>query len=163
LSLPVAGIPNGELNMLSEIGISTSKNYKDNGKLEIDEKKLTDAINNQFDEVKQLFLKTSSTKPDTPENIKQRRSELGIGDRLYEEIDAQMKKVTKKMGSATLLESIDDSVIGRQLKDINDQEKQWVRKLQDIENRYYKRFTAMEKAMQKLNSQGSWLAQQLGQ
>ncbi|EJW18404.1 flagellar capping protein [Paenibacillus alvei DSM 29] len=67
------------------------------------------------------------------------------------------------MGSATLLESIDDSVIGRQLKDINDQEKQWVRKLQDIENRYYKRFTAMEKAMQKLNSQGSWLAQQLGQ
>jgi flagellar hook-associated protein 2 len=163
LSLPVAGIPNGELNMLSQIGISTSKNYKDNGKLEIDEKKLTDAINNRFDEVKQLFLKTSSTKPDTPENIKQRRSELGIGDRLYEEIDAQMKKVTKKMGSAALLESIDDSVIGRQLKDINDQEKQWTRKLKDIENRYYKRFTAMEKAMQKLNSQGSWLAQQLGQ
>ncbi|WP_028543964.1 flagellar filament capping protein FliD [Paenibacillus taiwanensis] len=163
MSTPLDGVGKDDLKMLSQIGIKASSDYRNNGKLEIDEKKLTDAINNRFDEVKQLFLKTSTTKPDTPEGIKQRRAELGIGDRLYEEVDAIMKKVTKKMGSATSLESMDESMIGKQLKVINDQEKSWSRRLQDIETRYYKKFTAMEKAMQKLNSQGSWLAQQLGQ
>ena len=31
-----------------------------------------------------------------------------------------------------------------------------------VENRYWKQFTAMEKAIQQMNAQSAWLAQQFG-
>ncbi|MDK8181636.1 flagellar filament capping protein FliD [Paenibacillus sp. UMB4589-SE434] len=150
-----------ELRLLAQIGITAKSSYKENGKLQIDEKKLQDALNNRFDEVKQLFIKSSNTPADTPENIKKRRAEIGIADRLYEEINNKVNDFTKKIGSGSL-EAQDSSVLGSQLRDLNKEEKRMKSRLVDIENRYYKRFTAMEKALQKLNSQGSWLASQLG-
>lgn len=160
LNLPL-NVSGGQLNMLSQIGITVKSDYTQNGKLEIDEKKLTEAINTRFDEVKQLFTKTSATEPNTPENIKKRRQELGFAERIYEEVTSQLAKFTKKIGSGSI-EALDESVLGKQLKEIGTRQSDLERKLADIETRYYKKFTAMEKALQKLNSQGSWLASQLG-
>ncbi|MNJ48713.1 flagellar capping protein [compost metagenome] len=160
LNLPL-DVSGDQLKLLSQIGITVKSDYRENGKLEIDEAKLQDAINNRFDEVKQLFTKSSSTPTDTPENIQKRRQELGFADRIYEEITSQLTKFTKKIGSGSI-EAIDDSVLGKQLKEIRDRETDLERRLKDIEARYYKRFTAMEKAIQKLNSQSSWLGSQLG-
>lgn len=154
----------GSLNLLADIGIKVMDGYKNNGKLEIDEKKLNNALTNNFEEVKKLFTKTSSTEATTAKDLSTRRSEQGFAERLYEEIDSQMQKLMKKMGSSTgTAETIDQSVIGKQLKIFKEQEDRLTSRLTDIENRYYKRFTAMETAIQKLNSQGSWLSQQLGQ
>ncbi|MCT1403768.1 flagellar hook protein [Paenibacillus sp. LC231] len=161
LNLPLDTPSEDQLALLSQIGITVKSDYRENGKLEIDEAKLQDAINNRFDEVKQLFTQTSDTPADTPENIKKRRQELGFADRLYEEITAQLNKFTKKIGTGSI-ESIDDSVLGRELKQLGQKESDLERKLADIETRYYKKFAAMEQAIQKLNTQSSWLFSQLG-
>ncbi|MFE4573229.1 flagellar filament capping protein FliD [Paenibacillus chitinolyticus] len=154
-------VPNDQLQMLSQIGITVKKDYKEKGKLEIDEVKLQDAINNRFDEVKQLFLKSSDTKADTPENAKKRKQELGFADRLFEEINVQLDKFKKKIGSGSI-EAWDDSALGLQLKDLGTKETAMKRRLSDVENRYFKQFTAMEVALQKMSSQSSWLGSQLG-
>lgn len=150
-----------QLDMLSDIGIKVKSDWRENGKLEIDEAKLTEAINTRFDEVVQLFTKTSDTVADTPENAKKRRGELGFAERIYEEITKQLTSFTKKIGSGSI-EALDDSVLGKQLKELGNRESDLERKLEDIETRYYKRFSAMEQAIQKLNNQSSWLASQLG-
>ncbi|MEC0244671.1 flagellar filament capping protein FliD [Paenibacillus chitinolyticus] len=165
LNIPLEGItdpsdPNSQLRLLSQIGINVINDFRENGKLEIDEKKLQEAINTRFDEVKVLFTKSSDTPNDTPENMKKRTSELGFADRLYETIGAQLTKFTKKIGSGSI-EALDESVLGKQLKDFSKRESDLERKLLDVENRYYKKFGAMEKALQKLNSQGSWISSQL--
>ena len=157
----VKGLPS-DMNSLADIGITPVKNYKENGKLEIDEAKLNAAINSDIDRVMAIFTKSSTTEADTAENKATRRKEQGIADRFYEELDVQMKNITKVIGSGKSSEAVDDSVIGRQLKTINEQQSAWASRLEDIQARYYKRFTAMEVAMQKLNSQGNWLSQQLG-
>ncbi|MFC9778623.1 flagellar filament capping protein FliD [Paenibacillus chitinolyticus] len=165
LNIPLEGItdpadPKSQLRLLSQIGITVKNDFRENGKLEVDEAKLNDALNTRFKEVVQLFTKTSSTPSDTPENIKKRRSEMGIGDRLYEVMTSQLAKFTKKIGIGSN-ESLDDSVLGKQLKEMGTKETDLQRKLREIEDRYYKKFSAMEKALQKLNSQGSWIGSQL--
>ncbi|MBU5670955.1 flagellar filament capping protein FliD [Paenibacillus brevis] len=161
LNLPLDSSSGDQFKLLSQIGIKVKSDYRENGKLEIDEAKLQDAINNNFDEVKRLFTQTSNTSADTMENIKKRRQELGFADRIYEELTTQLNKFTKKIGSGSN-EALDDSVLGKQLKQLSDKESDWERKLKDIETRYYKRFSAMEQAIQKMNSQSSWLSSQLG-
>lgn len=148
-------VPKEQIQMLSNIGITVKSDYKENGKLQIDETKLQEAINTRFDEVKQLFVKSSD------EASPAGKSNLGIADRLYNVTNLQMEKFKKKMGSGSA-DALDDSTLGKQLKTLSDQESDWKRKLEDIETRYYKKFAAMEKALQKMNSQSSWLASQLG-
>lgn len=161
LNLPLSTTSDDQMKLLSQIGIKVKTDYRENGKLEIDEAKLQDAINNNFEEVKRLFTQSSDTPADTAENIRKRKQELGFADRLYEEITAQLSKFTQKIGSGSI-EALDDSVLGKQLKLLNDKQSDWERKLKDIETRYYKKFTAMEQAIQKMNSQSSWLSSQLG-
>lgn len=161
LNLPLDGSSGDQLKLLSQIGIKGKSDYRENGKLEIDEAKLQDAINNNFDEVKRLFTQVSDTPADSVENANKRRQELGFADRIYEELTIQLNNFTKKIGSGTV-ESADESILGKQLKQLSDKESDWERKLKDIETRYYKRFSAMEQAIQKMNSQSSWLSSQLG-
>lgn len=148
-------VPAGHIQMLSNIGITVKSDYRENGKLEIDETKLREAINTNFDEVKNLFVATSAEDPAPG------KSNIGIADRLYDIANKQMEAIKKKIGSGSV-ESLDESVIGKQLRMLNNQEATWKSKLIDIENRYYKKFAAMEQALEKLNSQSSWLASQLG-
>lgn len=148
-------VPTGQIQMLANIGITVMSDWRENGKLQIDETKLQEAVNTRFDEVKQLFVKTSD------EVSPAGKTNLGIADRLYEIANKQMEKFKKKIGSGSI-EALDDSVLGKQLKTLTTQEEDWKVKLQDIETRYYKRFAAMESALQKMNSQSSWLSSQLG-
>ncbi|MGV2644787.1 flagellar filament capping protein FliD, partial [Clostridium perfringens] len=92
---------------LSDIGIKVMSDPKQNGKLEIDEEKLKKALTTNPDAVKDLFTKPSDTVGDTPENKKQRLSELGFAERLYESINNQINKINKRIGMGSV-ESIDD-------------------------------------------------------
>jgi flagellar hook-associated protein 2 len=70
------------------------------------------------------------------------------------------------MGKSSTLRSTltfyNDKEMKKQIEDYNDKLKIMEEKLADIENRYYKQFTAMEKAMANMNSKSNSLAAMLG-
>src|SRR5699024_12505536 len=49
----------GAYNLLSQIGITTTSDYQDGGKLQIDEDKLKEALSNNGDDVYKLFVNNS--------------------------------------------------------------------------------------------------------
>lgn len=160
---PLAGVGKDDIKLLSDIGIKQSLDYKKNGKLEIDEAKLDEALNTKFDQVVTLFTKTSNTKADSAANTAIRRSEQGFAERVYEMATKRIDSIGKRIGSSSVsMESMDESLMGKELRALTRKESDIKGRLMDIENRYYKKFTAMEKSLQGLNNKGSWLSQQLG-
>ncbi|MFH5187554.1 flagellar filament capping protein FliD [Paenibacillus sp. TAB 01] len=139
-------------NTLSEIGITTGS-YYENGKLYIDETKLRQAISENGSAVMDLFTKTS-----TATDSSTKYAESGLAQRLYDQINSTMTKITDKAGSAASL--TDNSTLGKDLTQIGKDIIDWQARLKDIEDRYWAKFTAMETALSKANSQSSWLTQQ---
>lgn len=128
------------INTLYEMGITTSSKMSDNGKLEIDEDKLREAIEKDPDQVFKTFSE----------------SDAGIVQKLRKDIDKTVKLIEKKAGKA------DDSTnmsfqIGRQIDNTDDRIDLWKMKLENFEARYWKQFTAMETAINKANTQSSTL------
>jgi flagellar hook-associated protein 2 len=137
-------------NSLSSIGIS-SRSYQDKGKLYLDETKLREAIQADPDAVEKLFaqLGDASTGPS------------GIINRLSETLQNGIKELTNKAGY-TGNNQYDQSIIGKLLSDTQIDITLQTEKLQRKEAQYYRQFAAMEQAMARLNSQSSWLCQQMG-
>lgn len=133
---------------LSSMGISTSKDYREYGKLSFNESKLTAALEADNSKVKNLF----------------EQEKTGVFDKL----DAMMKKyvnpslaspglITREAGLAksnlTQLNSniySKRSALEKELKTLN-------RRLSEQQDRYYKRFTKMEKLIAQYQSQSSYL------
>ncbi|GAB6931751.1 flagellar hook-associated protein 2 [Calditerricola satsumensis] len=136
------------VNSLASIGIR-SLSYQDNGKLYVDEAKLRQAIETDIEAVKKLFQQNGATE-----------AEKGIAVRLYDRVAQAMKEVTRKAGSDPNV--LDSSVLGWQLRDLNARISAWEQKLIDIENKYYRQFTAMEQAISRYNMQAMFLAQRFG-
>lgn len=82
----------------------------------------------------------------------------GIGSQLYTSLQTAMKR-TETSRSLTFY---NDITLEEQVEDKNDEIDKWAQKLQDLEDKYYKQFAAMEKAMASLQSQQSYLAQLMG-
>lgn len=73
--------------------------------------------------------------------------------------------MTDKMSSTTLRSALtvyNDKEITKEITNYKEDLKKLEDKLQEMENRYYKQFAAMETAMAKMNSQSSALASMLG-
>lgn len=138
----------GQYNSLGEIGIKT-QSYTDNGKLYIDEDALRQALTKDPDGVKELFTNASNS-----------NDKKGISVKLYNISVNEIKYISDKAGSSSSFSSVDNSYIGKRLTQMNDEIEEWEERLNDIEDRYYKQFTAMETAINKMNSQSSWLSQQ---
>lgn len=143
---PVDGIPTGELNQLSQIGITTGS-YQTGGTLFIDEDDLRAAIEDKPDQVLQLFTHVVSNDGDT--------DEAGLGRRIYEQMNDGIKALQEKAGYAGSVDA--QSTLGKQIYDINDEIERSERRMQNIEDRYWKEFTAFEKAMDELNKQSEWI------
>ncbi|MBF7081971.1 flagellar filament capping protein FliD [Desulfallas sp. Bu1-1] len=137
---------------LSAIGITTTADYM-SGKLVIDENKLREAIEKDPQGILDLFTKN----PDTKEY-----SEMGIAMRLYEDVNYGMERLIDKAGNASDVKLVDNSFIGKEIKEIDERIDTWEDRLKQLEDRYYRQFTAMEKAIQQMNSQSMWLMQQFG-
>lgn len=154
LSLPLQGADTA-FDTLSEIGITGAPNskyaYLDRGKLYIDEAKLRKAINENGDKVIQLFTQYSSNK---------NYNETGLAQRMYEELDKTIKLLTDKAGNTIL--PIDDSVIGKNIERLNNDITTWEDRLKAIEDRYWKKFSAMEKALAQYNTQSTWFVNLMG-
>jgi len=176
----VEGI-NGGYNILTSIGITTAEwtDSKD-GELIIDETKLKNAIAEDVDGVLNLLFKQSSiTGSDsslTKEEKETKRKESGLIMRLFDDVVVGMKDIISKSGTgnnAGLYRSVQSSIlidfvtnmgsISYLDKDLNDVDKVLIReedRLASKEEAYWAKFTAMEKALQEMNSQSSWLTQQ---
>ena len=172
-----------------ELGITTGS-WRDNGKLTIDETKLKDALRNDSEKVLNTLFKTSDTpevtisKNDTPEQraekqiqIDKRKAESGAFIRIFDGLTSGIKDIVDKSGpgsEASLLRSVKSNILieyvtsgSRSLidKDVSEIDKRISReteRLASLEERYWKQFTALEKAMSQMNSQSSWLSQQFG-
>ncbi|WP_028783762.1 flagellar hook-associated protein 2 [Thalassobacillus devorans] len=138
----------GAYNHLAQIGITTSPNYRDGGKLLIDEDKLRAALRENPDSVHQLFAADG------------KGTEKGIVRRLETTLERTVETIEKKAGKSTSLDN--NFVLGRQLKNINDRMDAFQDRLIQIEDRYWSQFTQMEQAIQKMNSQSNYLMQQFG-
>lgn len=145
----VSTVSNPDYDQLSEIGIKTSSNYLDKGKLIIDETKLKEALSKDTNAVMELFTASGET-----------TSEKGIARRLRETIDATIKKIEEKAGNA--LRTNDQFSIGKSLNDVDEKIDSFEERLTQIEDRYWRQFTAMEKAIQQANSQSMYMMQQFG-
>lgn len=136
----------GSFNTITDIGIKTSSNYRDGGKLLITESELRSALEEDPESVYKLFTGEGNTK--------------GIADKLEESLRNGMKQIEAKAGKST---SIGNNFrIGKELNSIKDEMRDFEDRLNQIEDRYWAQFTAMEKAIQKMNSQSAQLMSQFG-
>lgn len=154
---------------LAAIGI-TSSSYMEKGKLTIDETKLSEKLDTNFDDVVRLFSQQSDQTYGSG-NGAERYRESGIGARF----DDIMKDYTRTSRDANGNKGIlimkagvtnDTSVVNNELtKKLLDYDTR-ISDLQDYladrETYYYNMFAAMESAMSKLQSQADSLTGMLG-
>lgn len=142
----------GVYETLSSIGITTGS-YLENGKLYLtDETKLRTALETNPDAVNALFTASGNGDKD--------RSDMGIAARMYEDLNIAADEISKKAGSAISL--YDNSFLGKNLEQLLQQIDAGNERLTDLEDRYYRQFTALEKAIQRFNMQSSYLTNAFG-
>lgn len=170
-SVPGAGIAFGKA-----IGITTSKDYTQQGKLVIDEAKLKDALLNHGSEIAKLFSTRSTAYPAYDRTLSTskraiRTSEEGIlqrindifNDNISTNRDSGNKKgllveeagLTNDTSAVTNL--LYKDLIGRD-KAINNM----IKKINTKQEAYYTQFSKLESYMNQMNAQSSWLSQNLG-
>ncbi|MEK4908994.1 flagellar filament capping protein FliD [Niallia sp. FSL M8-0099] len=136
---------NEKYNQLAEIGITTTKDYLERGKLEINEDKLKAAIEDNPEAVYQLFMADGPTS-----------DQQGLARRLRTNISDTMKQIEEKAGNTFKTEY--NYTIGKDMLRIDDDIESLEYRLKQIEDRYWAQYNAMEKAIQNLNNQSSQLA-----
>jgi len=161
---------------ITDLGISTGRDTSKRGKLEIDEKKLKEVLENNPEKVIKLFTKQSDTvksyDPDmSPSDREARWKEEGIFQRVNDILLDYTRTTRNSNGKkGVLIEKAGikgdfsevNNIFSTDLRDKDKRIEDMERKLFDKENGYYRKFAALEKAMNKMNSQSAWLAQQLG-
>lgn len=155
---------------LKEMGMDTSSDYTQKGKIILDETKLRECIRNKGDLVSDFFTKQSKNRPTytiVSSERQVRNSEEGIFQRIND-ILKDYTRTTSGKGSLILKAGIKGdyteatNTLSEYLKQKDKIIQDMVTKLYDKENRLYKQFAQLEKAMNQMNAQSSWLTQQLG-
>ncbi|WDV46127.1 flagellar filament capping protein FliD [Clostridiaceae bacterium M8S5] len=165
------------INFLFDIGITTDKysQGQTGGKLKIDESRLKEAIKDNVDGVLEVLFK----QPDPLEkDEKVIRKTSGIFTRIQADITDGIKKVIDKAGTGgnndyfrkVQINILVDFVTKKGSISDLDSDKRKIEKdiynmkryLKSKEDGYWSKFTAMEKALKKMQSQSNWLTQQMG-
>lgn len=151
---PVAGLGDDTLNSLAKIGITTSNKLSENGKLVIDKDKLEAALAKDPDQVHRLFAASGEVKKDENGRTEDTR---GIAWRLRDAMKDMTNQIEKKAGKDGAVNNTFG--LGKKIVESDDRITKLQAKMKDIEARYWKQFTAMEKAIQKANEQSGMFAQ----
>lgn len=154
-------VSNTKFNTLFSVGITTSRNYNEGGTLEIDEEKLRAALEEDPDAVTTLFNNSSGKKKDTilVDGVQKEVDTRGYLEKLREAMTTVKINIEKKAGRATMTDN--QYSIGKLMKDVENRVDAWKTKLQDIEARYWRQFTAMEQAINKANQQSTLFMPQM--
>ncbi len=139
----------GEKYSLIDLGIMTSSDYREGGLLHI----FGDVDDSTYMDKDDKLMKMLTEDPDKAIAIMK-----GVMSNLSDTMFDKMK--TSPLSSA--LTFYKDKQMNKQLEGYEDDIKLWTGRLADIEDRYFKQFTAMEKAMAKINSQSSTFASMSG-
>ncbi|MDE5054782.1 flagellar hook-associated protein 2 [Niallia taxi] len=135
----------GAFKRLSDIGISTTNNYLEGGKLEINEDKLKEAITADPNSVYKLFQNSSA----------KTSSENGLAQMVRANLKTAMDDIKTKAGSSS---SVNNTfTLGKLLNQYSSRITDFEDRLKNIEDRYWSRFTAMETAINNANSQSAYL------
>lgn len=140
--------PNGDLSRMAEVGITTTSNWRQGGKLEIDETKLREKLQEDPSAVHRLFSNSDEG------------NSRGILNRVEDVVESTRDRIRDRAGTATQTEH--QYTMGRELKNMAERMANFERRMQQTEQRYWDQFTAMEKAMQKYNEQASFMMQNFG-
>ncbi|WP_324609845.1 flagellar hook-associated protein 2 [Oceanobacillus damuensis] len=138
----------GQYSSLTQIGISTSSDYLDGGKLIVDEEKLRTSLQQDPASVQKL-LSNSST-----------GAERGLVNRLEDAVESTMKKINQRAGKGT--DTLENYTLGKRMKDLNARIGAFEDRLVQVENRYWKQFNAMEQAISMMNQQSAMLMSNFG-
>jgi flagellar hook-associated protein 2 len=159
---------------LSDFGIEVSSNWRDNGKLVLKNggAVLREAINRDPDKLADFFSQRSAIPYSDSANRRQRYAESGLAHRLNDILNDNIRTTRDSGGrKGVLLEKAGiegdsthvNNLLDRQLRDVNRNISRVEEMLKHREEQYYRQFTAMEKALQELYSQGDWLSMHLNQ
>lgn len=135
----------GEYTLLSQIGIKTTENYLDGGKLTIDEEALKEALRDNPEDVYRLFTADGD----------------GLIHRFDSALDQARGRIEIQAGRETSV-ALDSYSIGRRLKELNERISDFEKRMIQVEQRYWAQFTQMEKAIARLSEQSSFLFSQFG-
>ncbi|WP_042142660.1 flagellar hook-associated protein 2 [Paucisalibacillus sp. EB02] len=141
----------GEVTTLTQIGISTTADYMNGGKLKIDEGKLKEALRENPDEVYKLFSNNTEDKSDPSR---------GLINKLEDSVESMMKRIEERAGKTT--SSLDNYTLGKRIKDLDTRMSDFEDRLLRVESRYWNQFNAMEQAISRLNAQSAQLFSQFG-
>jgi len=151
---------------LRDIGIETSSNYKENGKLIINEDELKESINNNYGKVVDLFTRSSEIEYSDGANRSQRTAQSGIANRIYDVLQDNIRTIRNDSGKkGVLLEKAGiigdvtefNNTLNNEIKQYDDRIDDLIEYLSDKEDYYYQMFAQMEKAMTEMQSQSSWM------
>ncbi len=141
---PVNILGNSNIRQLTDLGITTSTNFMDRGKLIIDESKLRQAIERDPEGVFQLFNSDGPTTADK-----------GLARRMRDGLQSTMRTVAERAGGSFGRMQNQQFTLGRNISNLDDRISNFERRLKQVEDRYWRQFTAMEKAMQQANNQAN--------
>lgn len=147
----------GKTMNLASIGITTSKDYLSNGKLEIDEEKLRAAINENPNDVHELFASSKKEVTDANGNTKE---QAGLITTMRTGLTSANKTITERAGNAG--SGKDSFTLGRNLKEMDKQIERFQERLKKSEETLWRQFSAMEQAMNRANAQAQQLMNGLG-
>ncbi len=153
---------------LSSIGIK-STSYRDNGKLTIDETKLKTALDNNYSDVVKLFTNESSVSYSNAYSSSTQKTarfaESGIGQRIADVLQDNIRTTNGKgallikaglPGDTTEYINLITNNITTKTTEINN----LIDKVNTKSDNLYKKYAALETAMNRMNSQSAWLTQQ---
>lgn len=160
---------------LTEIGIETSRNYLENGKLSLKDggNALRAAIAENPDKVADIFTRRSDISYSaslTGEQRDQRYSESGLAHRISDILSDYTRTTRDNNGrKGILLERAGlegdstqfSNFYDNHINNINKRIDQLNEILSRREKQYYRQFSAMEKTLGQLYSQGDWLTMQV--
>lgn len=146
----VTGGMDTQFRQLAQIGITTTSNFRDGGKLEVNEDRLRAAIESDAEGVFQLFAADGATP-----------AEQGIARRVRTSANAMIESISQRAGGMRGRTVNQQFTLGREINNIDDRMTNFERRLKQVEERYWSQFTAMEKAVSRANSQGEALFAQM--
>ncbi|SDD77100.1 flagellar filament capping protein FliD [Sporomusa acidovorans] len=156
----VSGI-DGKYKSASSIGITTSSDWTEEGKLYVDETKLRAALEDDPDAVYKIFGTTDNSSSSTSDSSFN-ASRNGIATRLYKYTNTAINDIVDEAGTKSATAGDLTSVLGKQNKEYADKISTMSKKLQTLETQYYNKYSKMEEALAKLNQQTSQLSAMLG-
>ena len=136
---------------LNDMGI-TSGSYSDRGKLSIDSTKLNEALETRMDEVQALFTDVNTGLAQKFNAVLNKNAQTSLSN---------PGRLVSVAGIANTSSDIKNTMYDR-IKSIESSITNLQRMYDSQKDRYWKQFSNLETAMSKLNSQSSWLTQQLG-